>query len=381
MQPRQRVRASLAHEEPDRVPLDLGTPVTSIHRGAYQALRKHLGLPPREPEILDNMQQIARVEEEVLERFRIDTRQVFLRSPVGWRKVGEDSYQDEWGVRYTRPSTGTYYEMYEHPLSNATLGDLESYAWPDPDDPVRFEHLSADLELARGEENYAVVLNGFGECIFGLPSWLRGHTQFYIDLVADLDFAEALLDRFLDHATRLVRNALGVVGDGVDVVRVSDDLGSENGPIVSPEVYRRLIKPRQHKLYAAIKDLTEAKILLHTCGSVSALIPDFIEIGVDAINPVQVAARDMDTRTLKANFGDDISFWGGGCDSQNVLPFGTVDDVEREVRRRIDDLSPGGGFVFSAVHNIQFDVSPEKICAMYDTAANHGVYDRGGRRK
>jgi uroporphyrinogen decarboxylase len=320
----------------------------------------------------------VRVEDEVLQRFSVDTRQLFLRAPVGWREVGEDVFADEWGVRYTRPSTGAYYEMYEHPLAQASLEDLETYEWPDPDDPRRFELLEEDLEGLRAEGDYAVVLNGFGECIFGLPSWLRGHTQFYIDLVSNREFAEALLDRFLHHALRLVENALAVVGKAVDVVRVSDDLGTENGPIVSPEVYRRLIKPRQRMLYEAIKERTEAKILLHTCGSIAALIPDFVEIGVDAINPVQVAARGMDSRELKASFGDDIAFWGGGCDTQSVLPFGSVDDVVAEVRKRIDDLSPGGGFVFSAVHNIQFDVAPEKICAMYDTARRYGVYARGG---
>jgi uroporphyrinogen decarboxylase len=157
-------------------------------------------------------------------------------------------------------------------------------------------------------------------------------------------------------------------------VRVSDDLGTEHGPIISPYLYRELIKPRQKKLYQFIKNNTGAKLLLHSCGSVYQLIPDFIEIGVDALNPIQVSARDMDTRKLKGEFGDKLTFWGGGCDTQKVLPLGTLEDVKQEVKKRIRDLAPGGGFIFTPVHNIQYDVSPEKICALYDTAFETGWY-------
>jgi uroporphyrinogen decarboxylase len=210
--------------------------------------------------------------------------------------------------------------------------------------------------------------------MFGLPSWLRGHAQFYMDLISNRDFVTALLDRLLDIEMRLARNVLEVVGDYIQVVRVSDDLGTEHGPIISPNLYRELIKPRQKTLYQFIKNNTRAKLLLHSCGSVYQLIPDFIEIGVDALNPVQVSARDMDTGKLKKEFGDKLTFWGGGCDTQKVLPMGTLEEVKQEVKKRIRELAPGGGFIFTPVHNIQYDVSPEKICALYDTAFETGWY-------
>ena len=374
MTPQERVLTALRHEEPDRVPIDMGTPVTSIHVRAYVALREHLGLPRRQPAILDAMQQAAVVEEDVLERFRVDTRQVFLKPSRPWQRLAEGLFVDEWGVRYRPSADGNYYDMCAHPLAQATLADLESFPWPDPDDPVRYEGLAESARRLRETTGFAIVLNGFGEALFGLPSWVRGHAQFYMDLVSDTRFVEALLDRFLDFALRLAENALDRIGSHVDVVRIADDLGSERGPLVSPQTYRALIKPRQKKLYDLIKRKSGARILLHSCGSVRDLIDDFVEIGVDALNPIQVAARGMDTRELKQRFGDRISFWGGGCDTQRVLPFGSAEDVRREVARRVADLSPGGGFVFTPVHNIQFDVSPEKVCALYDAAAQYGTY-------
>jgi uroporphyrinogen decarboxylase len=381
MTPRERVRITLSRMEPDRVPLDLGTSVTSIHREAYQALRAHLGLPPREAAILDSMQQVVVVDEDVLARFHIDTRQIAPRPAHPWRPAGGGAFVDEWGVRWRPASEGRYYDMAEHPLASAREGDLDRYSWPDPEDPARFVGLAERARRLHEETDFAVVLSGFGEALFGLPSWVRGHTQFYLDLAEGSGMAEALLDRFLDYALRLAARTLSLVGPYVDVVRVADDLGTELGTIVSPETYRSLIKPRQRKLYELIKSRTRAQLLLHSCGAVRDLIDDFVDIGVDALNPVQVSARGMDSAALKQDFGQRIAFWGGGCDTQHVLPFGTVDEVRAEVRRRVCDLSPGGGHVFAAVHNIQFDVAPEKIVALYDTALEVGAYPQGGRRR
>jgi uroporphyrinogen decarboxylase len=374
MTSRERVRAALSRTEPDRVPIDIGTPVTSIHREAYVALRAHLGLDPRSPVILDSMQQIVVVDEDVLERFRVDTRQLALKPARGWQTAGDGVFVDEWGVTWRPASGGRYYDMVEHPLAGAGLREVERYAWPDPGHPARFAGLVERARQLREGTGYAVVLNGFGEAIFGLPSWVRGNAQFYMDLADGSPVAEALLDGFLDYALRLARRALDLVGPLVDVVRVADDLGSELGPIVSPQTYRSFIKPRQRKLYELIKSKTPAALLLHSCGSVRDLIDDFVDIGVDALNPVQVTARGMDSARLKAEFGRRISFWGGGCDTQHVLPFGTVEEVRGEVRRRIADLAPGGGLVFAPVHNIQFDVAPQKIVALYDEAWAAGRY-------
>jgi uroporphyrinogen decarboxylase len=189
----------------------------------------------------------------------------------------------------------------------------------------------------------------------------------------DKPFAKALFDKLADFHIEFFRHYLEAVGDCIDVVVVSDDLGGENGPLISPELYRELIKPAQKKLWQFIKSNTEAYLFLHSCGSISKFIPDLIEIGVDILNPIQVAAKDMDTRRLKDEFGDKLIFWGG-IDTQRILPFGSPEDVESEVKKRIADMAPGGGYVLTAVHNIQAGVPPENICMMYDAARKYGVY-------
>jgi uroporphyrinogen decarboxylase len=169
------------------------------------------------------------------------------------------------------------------------------------------------------------------------------------------------------------RHYLDAVGEYIDVIVVSDDLGCENGPLISPELYREIIKPAERKLWQFIKNNTKAYLFLHSCGSISKFIPDLIEIGVDILNPIQVSAKDMDTKRLKEEFGDRMTFWGG-VDTQSVLPFGSSEEVEREVKRRISDAAPGGGYVLTAVHNIQAGVPPENICMMYDAARKYGRY-------
>jgi uroporphyrinogen decarboxylase len=221
---------------------------------------------------------------------------------------------------------------------------------------------------------YAIMLGGFSESFFGLPSWLIGHERFYRDLVTNESFVQAVLDHLEDFFLHLAEEALNRVGHLIQIVKVSDDLGMQSGPILSPDLYRKLIKPRQKSLYAYIKERTDAKLFLHSCGSVYAFIEDFIDNGVDILNPVQVSAVDMQPERLKQEFGDRLAFWGGGCDTQRVLPFGTEEEIEKEVKTRIGQLAPGGGFVFSAVHNIQYDVPPENVVAMYDAARRYGAY-------
>lgn len=375
MKPRERLLAALNHQEPDRIPIDLGSPVTSIHREAYTRLKNYLGINKDPPRILDNMQQIAHIDEPVLQRFQVDTRHIHLKPAKGWQKLPDGSFVGEWGIKWKKPQNSHYYDMYENPLAEArTVEDLHRYNWPNPEDPTRVEGLKEKAEDLYYNTDYAIVLNGFGECLFGLPSWIRGHAQFYMDLIADKDFANAFLDRMLDYEIRLAKNTLSEVGKYIHMVRVSDDLGMEKGPIISPSLYKEMIKPRQKKLYQFIKENSNANILLHSCGSVYEFIPDFIEIGVDALNPVQVAAKNMDTKKLKQEFGDRITFWGGGCDTQKILPFAPLEEIEKEVKKRIKHLAPGGGFVFAAVHNIQYDVAPEKICTLYDKALEFGNY-------
>jgi len=175
------------------------------------------------------------------------------------------------------------------------------------------------------------------------------------------------MERLTDHWLAMAADELDAVGEHVDICFYGDDMAFQDGPMMSMELYRKLIKPYHRRLFGFLKSRTRAKIVYHTCGSVVHLIPDLIEMGVDALNPVQVSAKGMDTRALKREFGRDLSFWGA-VDTQRVLPFGSPEEVASEVRRRIDDLGAEGGYVLCAVHNIQADVPPANICAMYDTA-------------
>ncbi len=374
MNPRERVLISLNHQEPDRIPIDLGSPISAIHIKSYRKLRKYLGLPEKQVKIIDHLMQAAKVEEDILQKFHVDTRHIFIKPAKPIQKISPSVYIDEWGIKTAKPQSSYYFDIIEHPMANMSVKDLEKYDWPDPAAPIRTKGLKEEAKRLFETTSYALVLNGFSETFFGLPSWLRGHQQFYMDLLLNPEFVDNLLDRLLDYWKKLAEIVLSSIGKYIQVVRVADDLGMQNGPIISPETYRRFIKPRQKEFYQFIKNRTKAKLLIHSCGSIYDLIPDLIEIGIDIINPIQVSAKNMDSFKLKKEFGPILSFWGGGCDNQNILPYGTVKQVEEEVKKRISDFAPKGGFVFSSIHNIQYDVPPENICAMFDTAYQYGIY-------
>ncbi|HOJ20528.1 MAG TPA: uroporphyrinogen decarboxylase family protein [Armatimonadota bacterium] len=379
MTSRERILTTLRHQEPDRVPFDLGsTKVTGIHRIAYERLRPALGLAPREAAISDLTQQLAAVDEDLLQALRVDTRGVASGDPSGWRLcIREEgryrTFTDAWGLPRRMPRDGWYYDLCGHPLAEATSPEeIRRYPWPDPQDPARFAGLRARAQVAR-DTGCAVILGGVCAGLTEMCLWLRGFERFFTDLVADRPMAEAMLDLILETKLRYWERALAEVGDLVDIAMEGDDLGMQQCLLMNPRVYREVVKPRQAQLFAHIKKQAPVFVFYHTCGSVVEILPDLIEVGVDILNPVQVSAAGMDTRRLKAEFGRDIVFWGGGVDTQRILPHGTPQDVRDEVRRRIDDLAPGGGFVFNTVHNIQADVPPENILAMWETLQEYGV--------
>jgi uroporphyrinogen decarboxylase len=316
--------------------------------------------------------QTAQMDRRVQERLGVDCRAVWLSPPREnrTRVLSEDSFVDEWGVTYHRGASS--YHPAGHPLAGAGLNDLASFPWPDPLDPGRVEGLRERAIHLYEETPYLVVAN-----LAGAPmatAWaLRGFDQSLMDLLADQSFAETLLDRILEFQIPLAERVLEEVGPYVQVVTMGDDLGTQDGPMISLEIYRKVIKPRHAQLIAAIKRKTDAKIFFHCCGSARHAIEDLVEIGVDILNPVQVAAAGMDTAQLKRDFGDKITFWGA-IDTQWVLPCGTPQDVETEVRRRLDDLAPGGGFVVAAVHNVQAEVPPANIVAMCEAVEKYGRY-------
>ena len=373
MSPRERVLMALKHEEPDRVPLDLGGLSTTIETEPFNDLKQYLGIKGQTRNFLRDHVEPP---EELLERFNIDTRYIRMKPPRNFqiRIDPDNSYLDEWGTRWRKPLDGLYWDPVEHPLRKATIKDLETYHWPDPDDPGRVEGLREEAKKLREKTNFAIIAD---QPLLGLfeSAWvlLRGPEQFFTDLYLNPDFVEALMENLTTIQLKYYDNYLSAVGDYIDIIMVSDDLGTENGPLVSFDHFRKYIKPYQMKLWLSIKRNTNAYLFLHSCGSVSRFIPDLIEMGVDILNPVQPTARNMDTKKLKKEFGDKISFWGG-VDTQKVMPFGSPDDVEEEVKKRISDMAPGGGYVLTAVHNIQVGVCPENICRMYEAALRYGKY-------
>ena len=319
--------------------------------------------------------QTVFVHEKVLEKLNIDTRCLSLGAPDG-RPEREDATGtmiDEWGVGRRKPASSLYYDLSYSPLAGSiTPQDLEKYPWPDPDDPGRYRGLKERARYLHEETDYAVILN-LPLGMVHQAQFLRGFEDWFVDLLLNPGLAGDLMDRANEVNKRIVANALDICGEYVDVVMYADDVSTQNGPMFANETYRELIKPREKEVFDLVKEKSKAKILYHCCGSVVHLLDDFIEIGVDAITPVQVSAKGMDTKWLKDNYGGRLSFWGG-VDTHWVLPRGTPADVKAETKRRLADLMPGGGYVLNSVHNIQPDVPPENIVAMFEAGLEYGYY-------
>lgn len=376
MKPRERVRAALNHQEPDRIPMDLGaTSVTGITLKAYEKLRESLKITTPEPIVLSRAFQLAEVAEGVLRFFDVDFRPVFYQSHKAPTISGHhpDTFVDEWGIKRFCPVGSLYYDIVEYPLAKASIADLETYPWPDPLAPFRFDGIRERAKDLYDNTDFALVGPGYDGGFFEDAWMMRGFEQFLMDLLADPEFAHALMRKILDIRKRQTGKYLELVGEYLDVVYVADDLAIQTGSLLSLETYRSLVKPLQKEYYSFIKERTGAKLFYHCCGAIAPLLEDFIEIGVDIINPVQVSIDGMDVLHLKKTYGDRISFWGG-IDTQHILPHGSVEDVRREVRQRIRELASGGGFVLAPVHNIQPDVPPENIRAMYQEAKDMGRY-------
>jgi len=382
---RERVLTSLNHREPDRVPFDLGsTVITGISVKAYRGLRTALGLEEREPIMVDMTQQIALVEEDVMAKLGVDTQAVAPRSSATFeievRDGGDHTYfHDEFGIGWKMPKAGGfYYDMYEHPLAGEeiTIDDVRAYAWPDPLDPRRFAGVREAAQAVR-DSGRAVVVGSMSAGVLEMFAWTRGFLDYFSDLAANPALAEAFLDQFVELQLAYWGRMIDELGDLIDVAVTADDFSGQNGLLFSRETYQRLVKPRHARLFELIHRRSNAKVFFHSCGSVRTAIPDLIDAGVDILNPVQVSATGMDSADLKREYGRDLVFWGGGVDTQFVLGAGTPQQVRDEVRRRMTDLMPGGGFVFNAVHNIQANVPPENIIAMWETFQEVGVYGAG----
>jgi len=386
MTSRQRMLAALNHQTPDRVPIDLGGNQTGIHKFAYRALLEHLAIED-ELEIMDAVQQLARPCEEVLRRFHVDTRYIaagpatdFQGQIVTRRRDGRRWHDltDEFGVTWSMPDDQPFYmDVSHHPLAESTLTDLDDYPFPQGDDPGRFQGLRRRALQLRQETPYAVV-GGISGVVYEICWYMRGLEQWFVDMLTQPEFCEALLDRTLKFWLDWFRVFLDEVGDLVDVIMIGDDLAGQTGPLFRPDFYRRVVKPRHQRLVQYIRSRTEAKIWYHTCGACTEYIPDLLDNGIDALNPVQISAENMSPAELKARFGDRLVFWGGAIDAQHVLPSATPETVREHVRQNLAVWKPGGGYVFNNVHNIQAGVPPENVVALFDAAYDYGFYDERG---
>ncbi len=377
MTPRERVLAALEHRQPDRAPMDVGTTrFTGIVKGAYDKLRAHLGFGGAGV-LIDRMQQVVEPDKRVLEHLGVDARGFSQGTPDrgGDIELGDHRYQDEWGVVRRQPPGCPYYELERSPLvGEITAQTVARYPWPDPTDPGIVRGLREAAQRLR-QSGYAVIYNGRFNLVH-TTQYLRGFEDWFMDMGQNHALFRGLMQAVWEVLREMNRRTLREVGDLIDIVAFGDDIGQQDRPVCAPALYRQLLRPFQEQVVETIRAHTRAKILYHTCGSVYRYVEDFIAIGIDVLNPIQVSAKDMEPGRLKREFGDRINFWGG-IDTQRILPRGSAGEVRSEVRRIFELMGSGGGWVLGAVHNIQPDVPPENICALFE-AGRECIYEQEG---
>jgi uroporphyrinogen decarboxylase len=370
---RERVFAAMRHHEPDRIPFDLGsTLVTGITKGAYTRLAQALGEDTGEIELCDTIQQLPVICGNIIERLDVDIRGViphFGRKNPKLTITGNiSSFTDEWSVKWERPKDGLYFSICGNPLSGSvSRRAIEDFPWPDPTDEALFAGLEKEAR-SYYDDGYAVILENLCAGVFEMCCRVRGTEQFLMDLVLDTDVACALMDRFVDLKIRYYEAAARRMGQYVHFVREVDDMAGQESMLISPQIYRDLIKPRHKMLFDAQRRCFPEPffVFFHSDGAIFDIIPDMIELGLDVLNPAQTTAAGMDAAGLKRKYGRDICFWGGGVDTQHVLPCADSARVRENVREMVEVFAPGGGYIFGAVHNIQDDVPAENIIAMLE---------------
>ena len=390
---RERVLQTLRHEEPDRIPIDLGGMAsTGIMAIAYARLKKHLGITSGEVRVFDIGQQLAEVEPEVLSRFGVDV--ISLGNSLGeapelWKPwklpngvdckipIDIDLRPDEekggwviWenGVPMQRMAASSLYFLeVTHPLAGLSTPEELQYV-PRPvisDEELFFLEMRAK---ALFENTDLAIIANFGGNILETGNSLRGFSCFMMDLAKGGAFVEDLIGGIVETQLKNLSLFLQAVGNYVQIIQFGDDLGMQDRLIMSRNMYQKYFFSGHQKLFQHVHQNSNCAVFLHSCGSIRPVIPDLILAGVDILNPVQTSAKNMDPKQLKEEFGKQITFWGGGCDTQHVLPFGTPDEISHHVQDQIEIFAPGGGFVFNQIHNIQANIPPENVVAMFDTA-------------
>jgi len=359
----------LNHKEPDRVPVDFGgTIVSTITAVAYKSLLKYYGIKDK-VEIIDIVQGLVEPHSKIQKLYNCDFHRIVLEPPDNWQLTIDENncFVDEYGIK--RKKASYYYDIVGSPLKDASLEDLKKFSWPDPHDPGRVRGLRGKAKKLYEETNYVIIADMISGGIFEQCLRIRGFEQFLSDMALNKKFANALLDKILEIYLGFYEEYIKTIGDYVHIFALADDLGMQNGLLISPNLYRELIKPRHKILYDYIKNNSKAKIFHHSCGSIFPLIGDLIEVGVDILNPIQTSAVNMSPELLKREFGADITFFGG-IDVQQLLPNLTPKEIKEETKRIISIMGKNGGYILAPSHNIQPDVPPENVDAMYMAAIN-----------
>lgn len=382
MTSRERVLTTINHEQPDRVPLVIGVSnATGIKMKPYQGIKKLIDVQAPDNYIYDWPELgTALIDEETMRRLHSDVRGVLDLEPEATRRWNAErdphsNYIDSWGSGQFEIVPGDWFPGV-HPIPDArTVEDLDAYqGWPDMSDPTRIAHVREQARRLAEENQYAILATPWLLFPFERAEAMQGLEKFLLNMAMDGDFARALLERNAVYCKQLMGLFLEELGDNVDIIKIGDDLGTQESLMISPKMYRELMKPVHADFISFIKERTNAKVLFHSDGDVVPLIDDFIEIGVDILNPLQTSAGKMsDLAALKKRFGKNIVFCGG-IDTHRILPFGTIEEVRQEVKRVIQILGPGGGCMIGAVHTVMNDVPPENVLAMVDAVEEFGHY-------
>lgn len=398
MTSRERILTALNHTETDRVPVDFsGHRSSGIAAIAYPKLRKYLGLPPGPVRVYDVIQQLAIVDEDILDRFDVDTIELgrgFALDDASWKPwtlpdgtacfipawTPIEREEGRWVIRSQSgrvlahmPDGALYFEQTYFPFLegddlDAVEDALRESMWTavaSPPGPIDSQAFAEGAKRLRGQTDRAII-GLFGGNLFEIGQFFYRNDMFMMLLAAEPKRAHQFLDKLTDIHMANLERFLGAVGETIDIILFGDDLGMQTGPMMSPQMYCEFFKPRHTLLWNRARELSNVKVMLHCCGGVRELLPHLIEAGLDAINPVQISCAGMGAAELKAEFGRDVTFWGGGCDTRDILPNGGPEEICEHVKRQVEILKPGGGFVFQQVHNILANVTSENIVAMFD---------------
>jgi uroporphyrinogen decarboxylase len=373
MDRRERFKRITSFQEADRVPLDLGSHVASLHRLSYARLKEYLNDSDlkNDDRILDRMVQNVVPDEKLLRRYNVDFRWIAPHW-IDVVDVRDDIYRDMWGIEWQFMLDA--YSVYSSPLSTAkTIADIENHPWPDPYDPKVVTGLKERAKWLFENTDYILVGDSIKGGILTKALQIRGYEQMFGDLANNIEFAEALMDKLLDLYKHFWTHFLNEVGPYVQMVYFTDDIGGQSSMIISPDTFRQLVMPRIGNLIDHIKSQADVKFLYHTDGTVTPVVEDIIKMGADILNPIQTSALGMDTSVLKELYHGRLCFHGA-IDVQQMLPFSSPDGVRYDVAKRIYDLGRGGGYILAPCHNIGSDVPPENVEAMYAAAYEYGRY-------